>query len=248
MSERNSDSFENGIFWELYQDLERQFQNFLEYVPYLEENKQVISPKLLNLILGISGYIDSAFKEMARYPKFSNNDDCRKILEKLRESEESIKKGEPPITIPIKLCLKAFEKEYKLSERKIIFKRSPEREDITPFKPYNLKTNAPKWWEIYNGLKHDVGVNIREANLHNTRDALAGAFLLNVIHIPSALRLFDRGILKVEYLTTTRVRQIMEPIKTNRDIVQGWLEQKQGYPGLVETPIFIYGLWLNKKE
>ena len=30
--------------------------------------------------------------------------------------------------------------------------------------------------------KHDVGVNIKEASLENTRDGFATAFLLNVIH------------------------------------------------------------------
>ena len=32
-------TFENGGFWEYYKDLERQFEEFLEYVPYLEENE-----------------------------------------------------------------------------------------------------------------------------------------------------------------------------------------------------------------
>lgn len=47
------DKFGNGIFWELYKDLERQFQTFLEYTPYLEGNENVYSFKLLNLILSI---------------------------------------------------------------------------------------------------------------------------------------------------------------------------------------------------
>jgi len=51
MSEKIEDNFEKGIFWELYKDLERQFQNFLEYVPYLPGNETVYSFKLLNLIL-----------------------------------------------------------------------------------------------------------------------------------------------------------------------------------------------------
>ena len=243
MSEKTGDNFAKGIFWELYKDLERLFQDFLEYVPYLPGNETVHSFKLLNLILGIGGHVDSAFKEMARYPKFSENQECQEILGILKKSEAKKEEGKAPTPVPIWLSLKAFEKEYKLSERKVIFKRLPEREDITPFKPYHPKTNAPEWWEIYNGLKHDVGVNIRKANLETTLNALAGAFLLNVIHIPSALILFDCGVLKVEYLTTTEVRRVMGPSKTNRKIVQGWLEKKQGYPGVVETPIFIYGLW-----
>ena len=83
-----NDNFENGLFLELYNDLERQFESFLEYVPYLDENKNIISYKLWNLILNIGGHIDSAFKEMARYPKFSKNYDVIKIREKIDESEK----------------------------------------------------------------------------------------------------------------------------------------------------------------
>ena len=46
MSEEVVDNFEKGIFWELYLDLERQFLDFLEYVPYLPENETVYSFKL----------------------------------------------------------------------------------------------------------------------------------------------------------------------------------------------------------
>lgn len=119
------DSFENGIFWELYLDLERQFQNFLEYVPYLRGNENVYSFKLLNLILSIGGHIDSAFKEMARDPKFSDNVDCQEILKRASEFRSII---EP--------CLRAFEKEHGLSTRIVVFKRLPEREKITPFTPF----------------------------------------------------------------------------------------------------------------
>lgn len=246
------DKFENGIFWELYKDLERQFQNFLEYVPYFDENKDVISFKLLNLVLNIGGYVDSAFKEMARYPKFSNNDDCKAILEILKESDENIKEGKAPRTVPIRLPLKAFEEEYELFKRKVAFKRFPEREPLIPFQPYNEETNAPKWWEIYNGLKHDVGVNIREANLQNTLDALASAFLLNAIHMPSALRLFLYGVLRIEFVSQVGYGEggasSMRPTKSNLKVVKNWLEEKREiFGGFVETPLFIYN-YEEKRE
>jgi len=235
MSEKTEDNFEKGIFWELYQDLERQFQSFLEYVPYLPGNETIYSFKLLNLILSIGGHVDSAFKEMARYPEFSDNDDCKKILDLLKESEESIKEGKAPKTVPIWLSLRAFEKEYELSQKKIMFKRIPEREDVLPFKPCNLKTNAPKWWEIYNGLKHDVGVNIREANLHNTLNALAGAFLLNAIHTPAYIRLMEYRFVKPE--RTGRVTYTLKP--GWKEKIKDWIKKKKRF-GIAETPLFIY--------
>ena len=67
MSPKRLDNFQKGIFWEIYTDLEKQFQNFLEYVPYITENEKVVSFKLLNLIQSIGGHVDSTFKEMAKY-------------------------------------------------------------------------------------------------------------------------------------------------------------------------------------
>jgi hypothetical protein len=40
---KSEDYFENGIFWELYRDLESQFQNYFGYVPYLPRNENVYS-------------------------------------------------------------------------------------------------------------------------------------------------------------------------------------------------------------
>jgi hypothetical protein len=251
MSEEAKDNFENGVFWELYLDLERQFQNFLEYVPYLEGNENVCSFKLLNLILSIGGHVDSAFKEMARYPKFSGNDDCKKILESLKKSEGNVRAGERPIPIPITHCLRAFEKEYKLSCRKVMFKRLPQREEVVPFKPYNPKTNTPEWWEIYNGLKHDVSLNIEKANLKNTRDALASAFLLNVVHTPSALRLYKHDVLQLKLpplgvgsfeMDFGLSRQELQYLRLGADEILKILEDQESYYDYislkVDTDIF----------
>ena len=252
MSEEVADNFEKGIFWELYLDLERQFLDFLEYVPYLAGNETVYSFKLLNLILSIGGHVESAFKEMARFPKFSENEDCKKILHLLKKSKENIEKGERPNFPSIKLLLKTFDKLHltrfdkehrspvsdELSKMKVIFKRLPKREDVIPFTPYNPQTKAPEWWDIYNGLKHDVSLNIEKANLKNTRDALAGAFLLNVIHEPAFRRLFKLGILKLESKGGFGIiasESWVSPPYFEQDIERGI-----NNPYFVETSLFIY--------
>jgi hypothetical protein len=141
---------------------------------------------LLNLLLSIGGYVDSAFKEMARYPNFSGNKDCQNILKRINKNE----------TVPVTLPLNAFEKEYQLSKKSVILRRLPEREYVMPFKPRSTRAKSPKWWKIYNGIKHDVGVNLKDATLQNTMQALAGAFMLNAIHYPSLYRLYEYLVLK----------------------------------------------------
>ena len=229
------DRFEQGIFWELYMDLERQFEVFLEYVPYSEQNENTCSFKLLNLILSIGGHVDSAFKEMARYPNFSSNEDCQKICDVLKKSEENVKKGRAPKTVPIWLSLKAFEKEYKLSEKIVVFKRIPEREGVKPFKPRHSRAKSPIWWKIYNGLKHDVSINLRRANLETALNALAGAFLLNVIHIPSYLRLHQYHVFRRKdggiYTYSPKAKE---------NLVKFYPQGK--WFGRLETPLFICDL------
>lgn len=231
-------TFENGGFWDYYKDLEYQFEDFLRAVPYLDKNKRVCSFRLVNLLLNIGGHVDSAFKEMAKYRKFKSQnakDECKKIRQKIRNTRKRIKQGKSPgDTVRIQECLSAFESEYKLSARKITFKRLPERENVTPFKPHNKRTKAPKWWEIYNGLKHDFGNNFEKANLHITRNGLAGAFLLNVIHIPACIRLIEYRIMKPSFKVATYT------------LKDGWKEavvsfiHSSKFKGIVETPIFIY--------
>ena len=216
-------------------DLERQFRDFLAHVPY-KGNEATYSYRLLNLILGIGGYVDSSFKEMARYSEFSEREGCKEILAKLSQSRKRLEEGKAPITISIKVALKTFESIYHLSEKHVIFRLSPEREKLLPFKPHNPKTKAPYWWETYNGLKHDVGVNIKKANLVTTRDALAGAFLLNVVHIPSCTRFYDHNLLHVD-----RRKRVGYTISENgRERIRKWILEEGRWFGYIETPVFLF--------
>ncbi len=135
--------------WELYTDLERQFQDYIEYVPYLKDsiggkkpkgNERVYSFKLLNLILSIGGYVDSVFKEMARYKDFidpSCKENCKEILRMVRKGS----------TIPVYLAINAFEKEYTLSKRVVTFKCLPTHEDIIPLDIQRRPSKA--WADIF---------------------------------------------------------------------------------------------------
>jgi len=221
--------FENGVFWEQYTDLERQFQNFLEYIPYFDRNKNTISFRLASLILSVGGHVDSMFKEMARYSKYRSSADCKEILTRA--------KNRRPIIVQ---CLRFFDREYNLSEKEVTFKCLPQRAKVMPFVPADLPRVVPKWWDVYNGLKHEFSANFHTANLENSRDALAGAFLLNVRHIAGAVRLSEYGIMKTEIRTPTgRVKNTFAPPDPVQ--VRKILEEGKGIAGTyVETPLFLY--------
>jgi hypothetical protein len=91
---------------------------------------------------------------------------------------------------------------YNLTEESVDFKCLPDREQLFPFRQYQRKSlpaTCPDWWTTYNNVKHNFSESFKEATLQTVRNALAGAFLLNVIHKPSWLRLFSYGMLKPKY-------------------------------------------------
>ena len=202
-------------------------------------NEETYSFKLLNLILAIGGHIDSAFKEMARYPKFSEKKACKEILKRASERKGIIGTG-----------VDAFEDIYGISTRKIKFKCLIEREDVLPFNRNNKENHIPEWWKFYNDLKHDVGYNIQMASLRNARDALAGAFLLNVIHKPAIMRLFPMRVAKSKY-RSFYVQYEGEGTFEEKPNVEGLknILKDTIYPPLyVETALFFFDYEKSKEK
>jgi hypothetical protein len=215
-------TFENGGFWEYYKDLERQFENFLDYVPYFEGNQKIFSFRLANLILGLGAHVDSAFKEVVKYQGFS--DKYPKLLRKAKRGKTNIGDYLP------------LAESYKLSGKVVKFKCLPNGILVTPFINYLRKTkrvSTPQWWRVYNKVKHQFSDDFQKATLRTTRNALAGAFLLNVIHIPSATRLAEFGLVKSKFTA--------EPLGSeDRKVFRSNLEKRKKYWGFIETPLFIY--------
>ena len=218
-------TFENGGYWEYYKDLEQQFESFLNLVPYLKKNEKVYSFRLANLILGIGAHVDSAFKEIFRYPLFSS---------KYKDILRRVIAGNANITDYRKL-----EPEYNLSKREVVFKCLPNRKTVIPFQRFDIK--SPKWWRDYNKIKHEFSKNFDKANLKNVRDALAGAFLLNVIHKPARKRLFEYRLLQPKYQQGTSFVQTFNDRFDGQEMYPPRVfGVKNNNPFTIETSLFSY--------
>lgn len=229
-------NFENGGYWEYYKDLERQFVIFLEYVPYLKGNENIYSFRLANLILAIGAHIDSALKEIAKYSVLFS-----KYPEMLNPIIKSGKrKGDP--RDPKITDYYPISEEYKLPKEVVTFKCLPDRENIVPFKEYQRKSgkqDTPYWWKIYNNVKHHFSENFKKATLKTVRDALAGAFLLNVLHHPAADRLADYGLLKPKY-RPRGFGQMHEKFRGKEMQPVSCSPSNTENPYIIETELFIY--------
>jgi hypothetical protein len=227
--------FENGLSWILYTQMESSFIEFLEYVSYVYNHQKVYSPKLLSLLLQIGGYIDTIFKEMAKYDRIRNIPECQKLNKAVEKDRYNIGYART-----------AFERIYRLSLNnegtivpKLPWLTSPPL--LTPFKKF-AQNSSPKWWTAYNKAKHEWSEWLHQANMKNVLEALAGAFLLNVIHFPSQKRLWLIGVLKTVYQTGVGVKEAKIPELVFDQLQKTAITQTKplAYPFRVETPLFVY--------
>jgi hypothetical protein len=92
---------------------------------------------------------------------------------------------------------------------------------------------------FYNDVKHDISNNLSRATLNAVRDALAGAFLLNAVHIPSALRLYDYGELQTRMVSDSSPGIYCE-IGSSIGWIKNLIIKKEKFMGDVETSVFKY--------
>lgn len=124
--------------------LEQQLRDCMEYVPYIETNKGIISPKFVSIIMESCSLIDSIFHEI------SGTQSERFNLKKYSELHES---------------------SLKLEENITLFLNTPLR-IIRPYADWTKK--QPAWWNAYNKVKHNRLNNIDVATFENAVFAIAG--------------------------------------------------------------------------
>jgi hypothetical protein len=237
--------FENGGFWEYYKDLERQFESFLEYVPYLKGNENTYSFRLANILLAIGAHIDSALKKIAEDPSFST-----KYPKMINPTGKNPKTNEEEPRLQNINDFYPLSEEYKLYEKVVSFKRLPDREPITPFEEYRKEIGkVPYWWTAYNKVKHHFTENFKEkANLKTVRDALAGAFLINVIFEPATIRLAEYGLVKFKFSRYGHCEKQLTFSRGSCSQFKGLIEPDYAFDCLIETPIFMYEYKYERNE
>ncbi len=131
--------------------LENQLADCMEYLPFIDENSQAISPKFVPIIIDACGLIDSIFFEIS----------ADKNTERFN----------------LKKYSKIHESRLELDNNATLFLASPIRL-LQPYKGW--VTEQPKWWVAYNSLKHDRLNNFHFATFTNAIQALSGLHQLMV--------------------------------------------------------------------
>lgn len=127
-----------------FEELESRLTECLSFIPFIENNKQVISPKFIPIILEACSLIDSVFKTF---------------------------EGQKGKRHDLKSYTTLVEPQLCLEEATTIFLNPPLR-FLTPFASWT--TAVPSWWVAYNKLKHDRLDNYDAATYENAILAMSG--------------------------------------------------------------------------
>lgn len=137
------DSQTSDIAVSNFLSLESQLRECLDFIPFMDANQFVVSPKFIPIILESCSLIDSIFRDLA--------------------------KGES-LGASFKHYSHFFEPRMELEESVSLFLAVPIRPMI-PFKGWTTK--QPEWWSAYNQLKHDRLANFRVATITSAASAMA---------------------------------------------------------------------------
>lgn len=181
----------SAMSWEQYLILERNFIEYLNYVPLSPSHYNVWSFQLGSLLIDIGSVVDSFFKNSI----FSTR------LDHLPEIQEIRKHN---LKMPV--YRDVFENFSGLSSKSVYELRNTKK--LFPFEEWKMG-KAPFWWDSYNKVKHDRFKNHQKATLKSTLYALCGLFLLNVVYYDTISYLIDIDVVKTMGTAKGRIKDLL---------------------------------------
>lgn len=158
----------------MFQEIEENIINFLNYVPIDTNHLEVYSPKLIAIISTVGPELINSFDLAVCETGFGirkYQPEPLKELEELLKKEKDLKDNYRSLTFP---DYYSFLSKHEFPPLNIATVQMKESDIFTmPFEePY------PDWWKSYNLLKHDKYNNLKSATLRNMLKATAGLFWL----------------------------------------------------------------------
>jgi hypothetical protein len=196
------------IVWEMYQSLEKEFLNYLEYVPLTTQHYEVWSYPLVNLFNNIGSSVDSFFKNAIFCESLNNIQG----MEEIRSDDHQHN---------MKTYRDIFETRYKVSNTQIF-----ELKNFYPIYPFKNWSNhsSPDWWSRYTDIKHNRYQNKEKATLKMTVDALAGLFSLFITHKETLSTLIDYNFMHSQLRKDSYKPILLQDKLDNLGINRVWIK------------------------
>lgn len=165
-------------FWASYEELERKFSIITDVIPIVREHLySPWSPQIRDFMALTYNAFDDIFKKMMTYPEYQY---VKKVKDMKYEN--------------IHYYRRVLEDGHNLSSKTVIIKSEAISETF-PFYEFS-QSNVPEWWDAINKVRHNWNIYKHLANLHNSLNALAGLFLLNVMNKPSRVELVKLKVIR----------------------------------------------------
>lgn len=161
------------LFFQIYQNLEKEILDMTDYIHFSEKNLNVYSIKLANFILRANVECESLLKEL-----YKKTEHFKKLSPK--EQQKALEKN----------TYREVNKVYNL-DKKTIYIASEifyfQDKYSEPFIPFKYEKNNKDSYKIYNAIKHDKVNNLEKADLETAINLLGTLFVLNLYFYPGLI-------------------------------------------------------------
>jgi hypothetical protein len=183
--------FTEGRAWADFESLETQMDELELYVTIEPHNARTYSRKISLMLFQAASQVETFFKQALLDNSLDQSTQID--LAKLAECRTKLQND---AQIKISEFRDVFDPLYQLSRWHVNIGRPfLQYGEIQPFLSFSRK-QSPSWWRAYNKVKHDMFNNRIEGKLENLLQAMAGLFLLNVLHRPNQPVLILKDVIR----------------------------------------------------
>jgi len=217
------DAFSRGLAWYRYKRLEDEFINTTPYFPFEKRYKKIWSEFFSDLLVKIGNSVDSFFRYMLKDKSFQSYPHVPALKGRKKD---------------VNYFRDFFEPIYKLSGMEVdtAYGLTFYDRKCCPFEEFK-NNKIPIWWNSYNHVKHKWFDCIEEATLANTVEALAGLFVLNIIHKESQEYLIKyQNVIVGDFIGTMPQSFLMKAFKSSMI----GIPKDFKYTCVARTPLFTH--------
>lgn len=162
-----------NLYWPIYKRIEKEFLELTNYVHVSDDQLQVYSMHIGELIIRCAIEIEAISKEL--YERLGGE---------MKLVDETGKKRDIYFDTD---CIKLLNEKWKLDKKQImistinVFLEKEENIILTPLKKAEKRgTSGSKWKQAYQAIKHSRYTALKQANVKNLINAMGALYILNL--------------------------------------------------------------------
>ena len=166
---------EPNLYWPVYKNLENEFLELANYIHFSDDQLNIYSMHIADLIVRCSVEIEALSKEL-----YSANGGNMAPVDLEGNSRDLYFDTD---------CLDLLEQKWHLSKKQIMvsainFYLTDEKHKIlTPLRKANKRgSNGSKWKQAYQAVKHDRRNSLKKASIENLLHAMGALYILNLYY------------------------------------------------------------------